>query len=493
MLVDYEYKGKNLIVSYVNEYGNIKLKYYPWITPTKFVTCSDRDPNKHEEYTTWDGRSVKEVYAKYPNRYSIYNFLDKLDEEERNTIFTFQEPNIFFIDIENEILDKKPEPHLAESAIQTISIVNKNDVLVIGTKILSKDESDSIKSDIDNYFKKFNVNINFKYVKYNTEKELLTNFFKLTTKMPVMTGWNFVNYDWVFLVNRARKLGLEPEVSSPTNILRPNYDPEKYAELPAHRIIVDYMELYEKWDTKVKVKESSSLDFVSDKLLGLKKINYEGNLKILYRDDYKKFVYYNAVDSILVQKIHEKMKYIDILYGISTLSKIKVLDAFSTLAVTEGIIREKLKDRKNIVLCKLDDQDGYIDPSIPQSTSPSVKGGWVKKPFRGMKTWVCCYDFSSLYPTTMREFNISADSYKGQAHKSREYSIFNGQKIPIDPTDIITLNNAVFKNEQGVVTQVMGEIYSDRKKYKGMMNKANLEIDELTQELQRLQSEIGEM
>ena len=116
----------------------------------------------------------------------------------------------------------------------------------------------------------------------------------------------------------------------------------------------------------------------------------EGNLKILYRDDYKKFVYYNAVDSILVQKIHEKMKYIDILYGISTLSKIKVLDAFSTLPVTEGIIREKLKDIKNIVLCKLDDQDGYIDPSIPQSTSPSVKGGWVKIPFRGMKTWVCC-------------------------------------------------------------------------------------------------------
>ena len=54
------------------------------------------------------------------------------------------------------------------------------------------------------------------------------------------------------------------------------------------------------------------------------------------------------------------MKYIDILYGISTLSKIKVLDAFSTLPVTEGIIREKLKDIKNIVLCKLDDQDGYI-------------------------------------------------------------------------------------------------------------------------------------
>jgi len=30
-----------------------------------------------------------------------------------------------------------------------------------------------------------------------------------------------------------------------------------------------------------------------------------------------------------------------------------------------------------------------------------------------MAMWTCCYDFASLYPTTMRQFNISADSYKG--------------------------------------------------------------------------------
>jgi len=491
MLVDFEYKNRNLVVSYINEHGNIKLKYYPWANPTKLVTCSKNDPKMHDTFTTWDGRCVKETYAKYPHRYSVYDFLDKLDDAEKKLLFDYQEPNIFFVDIENEILDKKPEPQLAESEIQTISIVNKNKVMVMGTKPLPKEDIAAIKSDIDNYFAKFKVNVDFTYIKYNTEKEMLLNFFTLTAKMPVITGWNFVNYDWTFLVNRAKKIGVTPEISSLTGVLRKNYDPEVYAELPAHRIVVDYMELYEKWDTKVKVKESSSLDFVADKLIGIKKVNYEGNLKVLYRDEYKKFVFYNAVDSILVQKIHETMKYIDVLYGISTLSKIKVLDAFSTLAVTEGIIREKLRDQKNIVLCKLDDQDGYIDPNLIQSASPAVKGGWVKIPFRGMKTWVCCYDFASLYPTTMRQFNISADSYRGQAVKGKDYALFNGQKMTIDPTDIITLNNAVFKNEQGVITQVMGEIYSDRKKFKKKMTSANFEIDALKQEMEKLENEIG--
>ena len=97
-----------------------------------------------------------------------------------------------------------------------------------------------------------------------------------------------------------------------------------------------------------------------------------------------------------------------------------------------------------------------------EGESSSVKGGWVKEPIRGMATWTACYDFASLYPTTMRQFNISADSYKGQKIKNENYALFNGHQIELDPDDIITKNGAVFKNEEGVVTQVLGDIYSQR-------------------------------
>jgi len=358
-------------------------------------------------------------------------------------------------------------------------------VLVIGTEPLSKEQIDSIESDINIHFKKFETKYKFKYIQYKNEYDLLYNFFnKLVPRMPVMTGWNFINYDWVFLVARARKIGVDPDVSSFTKKMNQPFNfnsmgQQNYAEIPAHRVIVDYMELFKKWDTSVKVKESQSLDFASEKILGLKKINYEGDLKRLHREDYRKFVYYNAVDSCLVQRIHVKMKYVDILYGMAVLGKIKIKDAISTLALTEGILREKLRDQKNIVLVRDEREDS--------GGSSSIKGGWVKEPVRGMATWTCCYDFASLYPTTMRQFNISADSYKGQKVKNKDYSIFNGHQLQIEDSDIITLNNSVFKKEDGVVTQVMGEVYTDRKKWKKVMMQKHEELERMKEELRNLE------
>jgi DNA polymerase elongation subunit (family B) len=490
MLVDYEFRNSNIILSYIDKTGQIKLKYKPWQRPTKFITTGDDDPEKSGRFVTWDGRAVKEIYTKYPNKYSVYDFIDNLPEEERNDIYGYNEPDIWFIDIENEILDKKPEPHLAESAIQSISIVNKNRILVIGTEPLNATQSESVESDINNHFKKFETKYKFKYIQYKNEYDLLFNFFnKLVPKMPVISGWFVIEYDWVFLVARARKIGVDPDVASFTKKMNVPFNfnaagKQNYAEIPSHRVIVDYMELFKKWDTSVKVKESLSLDFASEKILGkdVKKINYEGDLTRLHREDYKKFVFYNAVDSCLVQRIHMKMKYVDILYGMAVLGKIRIKDAISTLALTEGILREKLRDQKNIVLVR----DEHVD-EFGDTDAASIKGGWVKEPVRGMATWTCCFDFASLYPTTMRQFNISADSYKGQQVKGKNYSIFNGHQLMIGDDDIVTLNGSVFRKEVGVVTQVMGEVYSDRKKWKKVMNDKHVELENLKEELKKLE------
>jgi len=478
MLIDYEYNksNENLILSYIDKIGNIKLKHYPWKSPTKYIITSDDDPDKDPNYVTWDGSHVKQIYTKYPNKYSIYYFLDSLPKEDQEMIFGYQEPNIFFVDIENEILDKKPQPELAESKILSISIVNKNKVLVLGIDPLNSSEEKAIENDINNkYGKQFNRNWKFKYVYYRNEYEMLLNFFKAyVPKMSVITGWNFKKYDWVFLVNRARKIGVDPTYASFTRKLTESWMNNDFYEDPAHRLIVDYMELYDKWDTSIKVKESSSLDFVSEKILGVKKVNYEGNLKVLYESDFKKFIYYNAVDSILVQLIHEKQQYINILYATAILSRIKVNSAFSTLAVTEGFLRGNLKNKKNIVLVRNDNEDSeYV------SKADSVKGGFVLEPVKGMSVWTTCYDFKSLYPFTIIEFNISADSYKGQKVKNKDYSLFNGHQLEIASNDIVLKNGSVFRNETGIVNQSMQDIYKDRKHYKKEMMKNHEELEEL--------------
>lgn len=502
MLVDYEFKNKKLLISYIDDTGSIKLKYYSWPNPTKFIQCSESDQDRSDEFTTWDGQSIKEIYTAHPSRYSVYEFLDKLPTDEQETIFGYNEPNIFFMDIENEIVGEGVDPKSAKGEIQTISIVNRNKVLVIGTKKFDKSNSESIENDVNNYFSKFNTNYEFMYKYYESEYDMLLNLFKvMIPKMPVISGWNFIHYDWVYLVNRARNIGIDPSVASFTGKLVESYLGNDDSELPAHRIIVDYMQLYEKYDTSVKVKESSSLNFVSENLLGIKKVNYEGNLTYLHNNDYYKFVLYNAIDSILVQQIHYKMKYVDILYGIGTLSKIKVLDAYNTLPVTEGILRQQMKKEKNVVFVKKDRTSGSDVEEM------SVKGGWVKDPIVGMSKWITCYDFSSLYPTTMRQFNISADSYKGNLlidkgltlmdmilklrNGDNVYTVFNGHKILLEKDDIITLNGAVFKNEEGVVTKKLANIYKERKRYKKMMMDSNEELKDMMNELEKLKKELS--
>ena len=89
MLVDVEYRSNNLIISYIDKNGQIKLKYKNWSRPTKFIKTSDDDHEKSGQYVTWDGSSVKEIYSRYPNKYSIFDFIDSLPEDEKEETSKF--------------------------------------------------------------------------------------------------------------------------------------------------------------------------------------------------------------------------------------------------------------------------------------------------------------------------------------------------------------------------------------------------------------------
>ena len=104
MLVDVQYLGnsKRLVVSYVDKTGDIKLKYFEWENPKKYVVCDDDDKDRHPTYKSWDNKSVKQEEVNTPDRYAIYEFLDALSDEEKNEIFEYNLPKIYFVDIETE-------------------------------------------------------------------------------------------------------------------------------------------------------------------------------------------------------------------------------------------------------------------------------------------------------------------------------------------------------------------------------------------------------
>lgn len=511
MLIDYEYKGGKLIVSHVGEDGSLQIKHFDWKKLMKYQVTDFYDPKADTVYKAWDGRKIKQVpfsvkEDKLPDRYATYNFLDSLPTDERDEIFKYREPNIYFCDIETEIVDTGfVEPRDASSRVLSIALVHKNKTMILGIKPLKKQEMYFIQDETNRRLEKFNIKYNVNYVDFSQhehpEREMLDYFFKsLVPRIPVLTGWNFVNYDWTFLVNRAYKIGVDPTHSSPTRRLvaqsgfRDHYD----KLLPMHRVIVDYMDLFKKWDTSIKIRESFSLDFVAEKVLGGEgKVHYTGGLQNLYDNDYKMYLFYNVIDTILVQMIHEKMKYINIMYAISALSRIRTLDALSALRVTEGLLREDFKNKKNIQLCRDYTNIDFKKPTFQTATddvdtsvsldNSNVKGGYVKDPNKGLNKWVACYDFASLYPTTQRQNNIAPENFKGQKQNS-QYADFNGRRIEIQPEDVICANGAVFDRNFSVTCNKLTEIYNDRKKYKKQMLKAKDELKKLQNELSELSS-----
>jgi hypothetical protein len=116
------------------------------------------------------------------------------------------------------------------------------------------------------------------------------------------------------------------------------------------------MDIFDKWDQSIDIKEAISLDFVSSKTLELKKLEYDGSLKDLYHDDWYTYSLYNCIDTALVQLIHKKQQTFDIMLSIATLAKIDIKSALSTIRVTEGVLFDKFLDN-GIVMVKQKNND----------------------------------------------------------------------------------------------------------------------------------------
>lgn len=475
MIVNYEYLNGKLIVSYINKKGNTEFKNYTWHNPTEWKVCSPTDPNRVPGHRTWDGKPIKREPTRYPSRYSVYEFLHQLPKEDKDLLFALNDPKIYFCDIEVEITEGFPEAHLANNRVTAICIINDNKMLLLGIKDLSDAEIQKMQKEINIYFEQYENNYKLEFVYCETETEMLSLFFNdLIKKMPVLTGWNFINYDWVYLVTRARKLGLNPNVASPTGkLIKPwkrNQTTEKptYEELPKHRMVFDYMDIFNKWDTSIKIKESSSLDFTASKVLGVKKLEFDvgENLKSAYTNNYYKYMKYNCIDTALVQQIHLKQKTYDNMLALSVLCRVQIEDTISAIRVVEGIFFTKyyesgivmIRHDYNAIQAAMPDDDAVPDED-------DLNGGFVKYPSVGLKNWTTVFDFSSLYPTIMRQFNIAPESYKGLKINDHQ-CMLNGIIQEIEENDIVLINGTVFKNEYSITKKLIETLFNERKYFK---------------------------
>ena len=447
MLLDIEQTERELIVSYYNKEGKVSFKRYPVDKFQNWTIAKDGDKWQDQNFKNWDGRSIKRSISKSFNKFSLLYFMDSLPEKDKEEIYEFNMPRTYFVDIETEIVDGFPKPEEAKSRILSFSIITpERKAIVLGLKDMSPAEIKKIEDDTNAHFKDYDQDWEFSYYKFKDEYNMLYTFLhKFLPKFPMMTGWNFINYDWQYIVNRCKRLQIDLTQVAITGSL------DKKDSRPLHMGILDYMQLYDKYDRSVAVKESNSLNFVSGAVLDVAKIKYTGGLQELYENNFQKYIYYNVVDSCLVYYIDEKLRSMEVLLTLATITRMPLYKAASPVAVTESLIARKLAaDNKKIAV--------EWDRDTKKDTK--YEGAFVKQPIVGYYSGVSAFDFASLYPSVMRQFNISPDSF---VEMIPEMEVIQKRK---EPGIIVCENGAVYKKEDSMLKLILSDLYGQRKEYK---------------------------
>jgi len=448
MLLDIEQKANEVIVSYYNKEGKVAFKRYPVSQFENWVVAGEDEKWKDQTYTNWDGRPLKRQRSRNFNKFSLVYFMDSLPENDRKEIFEFNMPRTYFVDIETEIVDGFPKAEEARTRILAFSIITpERKAIVLGLDDLSSEQIKKIEDDTLKHFRKYDQDWEFSYYKFKDEYNMLYTFLhKFLPKFPMMTGWNFINYDWQYIVNRCKRLQIDLTEIAVTGALDSN------DSRPLHMGILDYMQLYDKYDRSVKVKESNRLDFVAGQVLDVAKIKHTGSLQDLYENDFQKYVFYNVVDSILVYYIDEKLKSMEVLLTLATITQMPLYKAASPVAVTEALMARKMAEQNHKIGVDYNQKDNQKDGKYA--------GAFVKQPIVGYYSGVSAFDFASLYPSVMRQFNISPEAYVDIIPKTQ---IEQRRK---NTEEIVCENGVVYKKEDSVLKNILGDLYEQRKDYK---------------------------
>lgn len=455
MLLDIIQDRTNLQVSYWGEDGKTHIEIIKIPDDEQYVyytSPKDRHDIKSSVKKNWDGKPVYKhklnPFRERLSRYRQYEILDSQPEDLKNKIFGYGIPDMFFIDIENQMQEGKPNPEKPDKPVTVIGICCPNDTVMVlsGGYDLTDKEQTSIQERIDEHFKQVGRHFKFVFRYFNTEYDMLYFFFtKLIPKMPLMTGWNFEDYDWRYLFNRVKMFDIDPASASPTHVLT------GMSDRPAHVGLIDYLKAYKKWTWNTN--ENYKLDTIGEKLCKIKKVQHAESLDDMLNNNFEKYVYYNAIDCCLVKLIHEACNAVTCGLTTAWLGRIKAMDCFSTTYIPENLLRQSF-DAQGKVLGE--------DPFGKKKEGEKYEGAFVKQPVPGLHKYCTCNDYASLYPSIMRQFNIGPETLVTILPEDDE--VLKQQWR--DKGYIVCASGAVYQKDDGNLKKIITDLYFKRKSYK---------------------------
>lgn len=248
------------------------------------------------------------------------------------------------------------------------------------------------------------------YITEKDEKELLImiNRFLSESGIDMLVGWNSKDFDMPYLLKRMEKHGI----------------PNSYLRNILHEDMMRRVQYFYMKDPEARQNITSySLNNISKYFLKEEKIKFEGSIGDLFDKDPEKLREYNVQDCMLLKKLEDKLGLIGLTYKMFQMcqctaqnwSMIKNLDNF---ILSEGN-KVKVHFKTNESYIRDSKGDGKEDPEAGDTgdSQEEYLGAFVLDPTPGYYEKVYDLDFKSLYPNIIRTFNISPETYVGEAAK----------------------------------------------------------------------------
>jgi len=282
------------------------------------------------------------------------------------------------------------------------------------------------------------------------EEEMLKKFKEVIDEYDpdIICGHNINGFDLPFLIKRMEILRIARDLGRSEKFAHTRKLQHSYMPNVCGRVIVDSFEIYRR-DPWVKFKRYD-LNTISKQVLGLGKIEFGGKdyikkvTDIWNGNDFREIIDYGRRDALLALRLVVEKRLLDKFFEIAKLSGLVLQDSLGGQAQRHEfrLLREFYK-RDILMPCKPSDIGD-------RTKGHGLKGALVLEPEIGFHEWVICLDFTSMYPSLIRAFNICTTTY-----------LTNGENVEhfVSPYGTKFVKPSVFK---GIIPQIVDDVMSTR-------------------------------
>lgn len=399
----------------------------------------------------------------------VFNSDSNIEEHYRFRFDKMYTNNTFpvtkcYFDIEADTIDMAGDfPEMGECPINAVSVVNdstnkiyvlllrnENNPLIeefeksigenlfVELKQFIQDQVGGWKNEIRYGLDKFT----YEFLFYDEEINLIVDLFKVFNilKPDFVLAWN-MGFDIPYIIERIKVLGYNPEdimchkdfktkvafylkddVDRKTGSFKEAAERGDYAKISSYSVFLDQMIQFASRRKGQSAFQSFKLDYIGEVITGVRKLDYHHittSLAKLPYVDYKTFVFYNIMDTIVQKCIEVKTGDVDYIFNKCLLNNTRYSKGHRQ---TVYLVNRGLKEFNNdgFIMGNNNNRRNEKPPKFPGAfvADPRKTNDYSKKKIGGVPVNLYDnlddYDYSSLYPSIMREFNIAPHTQIGR-------------------------------------------------------------------------------